>query len=61
MTISLLFGAYGSALRFVAEDPNAPTVSNIFWAGSISGFINAFFSCPMELGNHHLMSNQYRR
>nr|KAJ3418674.1 hypothetical protein HK105_007993 [Polyrhizophydium stewartii] len=46
---SLLFGVYGSALRFVAKDPDAPTVSDIFWAGSISGFVNAFFSSPMEL------------
>ncbi|XJO73684.1 hypothetical protein BDV3_004626 [Batrachochytrium dendrobatidis] len=46
---SILFGVYGSALRHVAKDIEAPTVSDIFWAGSISGFVNGFFSSPMEL------------
>ncbi|KAH6565057.1 hypothetical protein BASA50_009947 [Batrachochytrium salamandrivorans] len=46
---SILFGVYGSALRCVAKDMEAPTVLDIFWAGSISGFVNGFFSSPMEL------------
>ncbi|KAI8926931.1 mitochondrial carrier domain-containing protein [Entophlyctis helioformis] len=55
---SLLFGVYGSALRHVASDIDAPTVSDIFWAGSISGFVNAFFSCPMELVKIRLQNQE---
>ena len=46
---SLLFAAYGGALKMISEDEDRPTVGDIFLAGSLSGFINAFFSCPMEL------------
>jgi solute carrier family 25 carnitine/acylcarnitine transporter 20/29 len=48
--MSLLFAVYGSALRMVSRNPDTPTVRDVFLAGSISGFVNAFFSTPMELG-----------
>lgn len=47
---SLLFAAYGSALRLVSKDFENPTLMDVFLAGNISGFINGFFSTPMELG-----------
>eukprot|EP00842_Homolaphlyctis_polyrhiza_P001980 jgi/Hompol1/2783/HPOL_006161-RA len=40
---------YGSALRSVSKTPESPTIMDIFWAGCISGFVNGFFSSPMEL------------
>jgi solute carrier family 25 carnitine/acylcarnitine transporter 20/29 len=46
---SLLFAIYGSALRWYAKDSENPSVSDIFLAGCISGGVNGFFSCPMEL------------
>ncbi|KAJ3304259.1 hypothetical protein HDV03_002996 [Kappamyces sp. JEL0829] len=46
---SLLFAVYGTALRLCAKDPENPTVSDVFIAGCISGSVNGFFSCPMEL------------
>jgi solute carrier family 25 carnitine/acylcarnitine transporter 20/29 len=46
---SLLFGFFGAALRKVSNTPDNPTLGEIFAAGSISGFINGFFSTPMEL------------
>lgn len=46
---SILFAVYGSALRLVSKDQDAPTVSEILMAGNLSGFINGFFSTPMEL------------
>ncbi|KAJ3293135.1 hypothetical protein HDU79_000652 [Rhizoclosmatium sp. JEL0117] len=45
---SLLFGVHGWFMHHIAGD-NEPSVSNIFWAGCGSGFVNAFLSCPMEL------------
>ncbi|KNC96212.1 uncharacterized protein SPPG_08365 [Spizellomyces punctatus DAOM BR117] len=44
---SLLFGVYGFFLRHLGPGENA--VWSIFLAGSASGAVNAFFSCPMEL------------
>lgn len=46
---SMLFAVYGSALRLTAQDLQSPTVRDVFIAGSLSGFVNGFFSCPMEL------------
>lgn len=46
---SLLFAVYGSALRIFSKDAKDPTVGDIFIAGSISGFVNGFFSTPIEL------------
>ncbi len=40
---------YGSALRICAVNPESPTIKDVFFAGSMSGFVNAFFSTPMEL------------
>jgi hypothetical protein len=47
---SLLFAVYGSAIRAVAKDPEAPRLMDIYISGAISGFVNGFFSTPMELG-----------
>jgi solute carrier family 25 (mitochondrial carnitine/acylcarnitine transporter), member 20/29 len=46
---SMLFAVYGSVLRFTAKDPLEPAVRDVFIAGALSGFVNGFFSCPMEL------------
>ncbi|KAI8915812.1 mitochondrial carrier domain-containing protein, partial [Gorgonomyces haynaldii] len=46
---SMLFAVYGSALRMVSSDLERPALSSIFYAGSISGLVNAFFSAPIEL------------
>ena len=46
---SLLFAAYGGTLRIISDDEETPLIRDIFVAGSISGFINGFFSCPMEI------------
>ena len=32
-----------------AIDPEAPTIKDVLFAGSTSGFVNAFVSTPMEL------------
>jgi solute carrier family 25 carnitine/acylcarnitine transporter 20/29 len=53
---SLLFAVYGSALKLVSQDVNSPSVRDVFMAGSISGFINGFFSTPMELVKIRLQS-----
>ncbi|KAI8818299.1 mitochondrial carrier domain-containing protein [Fimicolochytrium jonesii] len=44
---SLLFGVYGYFLRHIGSGEDS--ILSIAAAGSASGFINAFFSCPMEL------------
>ncbi|KAJ3416844.1 hypothetical protein HDV05_008429 [Chytridiales sp. JEL 0842] len=46
---SLLFGVYGWFIHTLSRGSPDPTISNIFWAGCGSGFVNSFFSCPMEL------------
>lgn len=43
---SLLFGVYGYSLNALG---NPDSINTIFWAGAISGVVNGFFSCPMEL------------
>ncbi|KAI9205110.1 mitochondrial carrier domain-containing protein [Polychytrium aggregatum] len=45
---SLLFGVYGWFLRHL-DNGRESSIATIFWAGNGSGFVNAFFSCPMEL------------
>ncbi|KAI8620904.1 mitochondrial carrier domain-containing protein [Chytriomyces sp. MP71] len=45
---SLLFGVHGWFMHHISGN-RTPTVSNIFWAGCGSGFVNAFLACPMEL------------
>ncbi|KAJ3139380.1 hypothetical protein HK100_011717 [Physocladia obscura] len=45
---SLLFGVHGWFIHHIAGD-KMPTISNIFWAGCGSGFVNSILSCPMEL------------
>jgi solute carrier family 25 carnitine/acylcarnitine transporter 20/29 len=51
MVNAMLFGVYGAILESMLTDPKqqSPTYTQIFIAGSGSGFINAFVSCPMEL------------
>ncbi|KAJ3160088.1 hypothetical protein HDU88_008360 [Geranomyces variabilis] len=44
---SLLFGVYGFFLRHIG--PGEDSIMSIAAAGSASGLVNAFFSCPMEL------------
>ena len=48
---SLLFGVYGFFLniQLAASPDSLPTINQVFFAGCGSGFVNAFFSCPMEL------------
>ncbi|TPX37983.1 hypothetical protein SmJEL517_g00406 [Synchytrium microbalum] len=46
---AVLFGVYGTSLRAMSSTPTHPHLSHIFWAGCISGFVNSFISCPMEL------------
>jgi solute carrier family 25 (mitochondrial carnitine/acylcarnitine transporter), member 20/29 len=46
---SLLFAVYGSSLRKISSNSDVPSVSAIFAAGCISGFVNGFVSCPIEL------------
>ncbi|TPX41254.1 hypothetical protein SeMB42_g05651 [Synchytrium endobioticum] len=49
---AVLFGVYGTSLRAMAQTPTTPThppLLHLFWAGCISGFVNSFISCPMEL------------
>ncbi|KAI8842114.1 solute carrier family 25 member 45 [Chytridium lagenaria] len=58
---SLLFGIYSSFFDVFQRYSNEKLTS-IFFAGCASGFINAFFSCPMELvkirlQNQHTTSN----
>ncbi|KAJ3358608.1 hypothetical protein GGF32_010129 [Allomyces javanicus] len=58
MVNALLFGVYGSLLEKQLDRPDAtPTLSQIFLAGSGSGFVNAIISCPMELAKIR-MQNQ---
>jgi solute carrier family 25 carnitine/acylcarnitine transporter 20/29 len=52
----MIYSVYGSALRFVSHDPDNPTVRDVFLAGSMSGFVNGFFSTPMELFKIRLQS-----
>ncbi|KAI8808868.1 mitochondrial carrier domain-containing protein [Cladochytrium replicatum] len=48
---SLLFGVYGWALRHIEKSPRGtdPSLRSIYLAGSVSGFVNSFVACPMEL------------
>eukprot|EP00126_Sphaerothecum_destruens_P006453 Sdes_comp19362_c0_seq1m10605 len=46
---SLLFGVYGTTLRYLSPDQTLPTISNIAIAGGVSGTVNSILSCPIEL------------
>ncbi|KAJ3178121.1 hypothetical protein HDU85_005646 [Gaertneriomyces sp. JEL0708] len=46
---SLLFGVYGSALRHISGSSDSNDIKSIFFAGCVSGSVNALLSCPMEL------------
>jgi solute carrier family 25 carnitine/acylcarnitine transporter 20/29 len=46
---ALLFGAYGGLLELQGVSSGNASLTNIFIAGSGSGFINSFISSPIEL------------
>ena len=55
---SLLFAVYASALRLVSQNSSQTDIANVFAAGCISGFVNGFVSCPIELSTRPLTKSK---
>ncbi|GJJ73371.1 solute carrier family 25 (mitochondrial carnitine/acylcarnitine transporter), member 20/29 [Entomortierella parvispora] len=56
---ALLFGVYGFFMDIQMKNPgDDPTLMQIFLAGTGSGVVNSFISCPMELSKIRLQNQQ---
>ncbi|KAF9560550.1 hypothetical protein BGW38_009041, partial [Lunasporangiospora selenospora] len=54
---ALLFGVYGFFMDIQMTNPtDEPTLTQIFLAGTGSGVVNSFISCPMELSKIRLQN-----
>ncbi|KAF9996673.1 hypothetical protein BGZ80_006788 [Entomortierella chlamydospora] len=54
---ALLFGVYGFFMDIQMKNPgDDPTLTQIFLAGTGSGVVNSFISCPMELSKIRLQN-----
>ncbi|KAG0314886.1 hypothetical protein BGZ99_007788 [Dissophora globulifera] len=54
---ALLFGVYGFFMDIQMANPNDdPTLLQIYLAGTGSGIVNSFISCPMELSKIRLQN-----
>ncbi|KAF9104061.1 hypothetical protein BGX27_010258 [Mortierella sp. AM989] len=54
---ALLFGVYGFFMDIQMTNPgDDPTLTQIFLAGTGSGVVNSFISCPMELSKIRLQN-----
>ncbi|KAG0337218.1 hypothetical protein BG004_007725 [Podila humilis] len=56
---ALLFGVYGFFMDIQMDNPqDEPTLLQIYLAGTGSGIVNSFISCPMELSKIRLQNQQ---
>ncbi|KAF9410777.1 hypothetical protein BGZ94_001534, partial [Podila epigama] len=56
---ALLFGVYGFFMDIQMANPaDEPTLMQIYLAGTGSGVVNSFISCPMELSKIRLQNQQ---
>ena len=51
---SVFFGFYGGSLKFFSyvsgRDPNIlPTMTMVYWAGTVAGAVQLVLSCPVDL------------
>lgn len=53
---AFLFSSYGSTLELLKQDLDFPSYKSVCIAGGISGALNTFISCPMELSKIQLQN-----